>query len=63
MTSTYVTYFNTEDVDRLVGAAYRELESDFEARRKYLDATTVRAIEGRLAFLRFCWMLLLDRVP
>jgi hypothetical protein len=63
MSRTFSTYFNTEDVDRLVGGAHRELETDFEQRREYLDERTVRAIESRLAFLRACWTLLLDRVP
>lgn len=63
MTSTFTTYFKTGDVDRLLGPAYRELESDFEMRREYLDQEVVRAIESRLAFLRACWTLLLDRVP
>jgi hypothetical protein len=60
---TYTTYFDGDTVDKLVGGAHSKLESDFEKRRPYLSEKDQRAMESRLAFLRACWTLLLDRVP
>lgn len=62
-TSTYTTYFDVGEVDRLVGGAHRALESDFERRRDALSSDEQRAMESRLAFLRAAWMLLLERAP
>lgn len=59
-TRTYTSYFDSDQVDATVGAAHRSLESDFESRREHMRDSEARAIESRLAFLRACWMLLLE---
>jgi len=60
-TSTYTTLFDTEMVDRLLGEAHRELESDYLRRQEYISQKDRTAIEARLQTLRAAWILLLDR--
>lgn len=60
-TSTYTTLFDTEMVDRLLGAAHKELETDYLRRQEYISEKDQRAIEARLQTLRATWILLLDR--
>jgi hypothetical protein len=60
-TSTYTTLFDTETVDRLLGTAHRELESDYLRRQEYVSQKDRIAIEARLQTLRATWILLLDR--
>lgn len=60
-TSTYTTLFDTETVDRLLGAAHRELESDYLRRQESISQKDRTAIEARLQTLRAAWILLLDR--
>lgn len=61
-TRTHTTYFDTDRVDELLGAAHRELESDYERRREHMSSDARRGCEARLGFLRAAWTLLLDRV-
>lgn len=60
-TSTYTTLFDTETVDRLLGEAHRELESDYLRRQEFISQKDRTAIEVRLQTLRATWILLLDR--
>jgi hypothetical protein len=60
-TSTFATLFDAKMVDRLLGEAHRELESDYLKRKEYISERDQRAIEARLQTLRATWMLLLDR--
>jgi hypothetical protein len=60
-TSTYTTLFDTETVDRLLGAVHRELESDYLRRQEHVSQRDRTAIEARLQTLRATWILLLDR--
>lgn len=60
-TSTYTTLFDTEMVDRLLGEAHKELETDYLRRKEYISEKDQRAIEARLQTLRATWILLLDR--
>lgn len=60
VTRTHTTYFNRDQVDELVGAAYRELATDFELRREAMDRRSQIACEARLGLLRNTWLVLLD---
>jgi hypothetical protein len=62
-TRTRVRYFDAEQVDELVGNAYKALESDFEERRAHIDRRSQIAMEARLGLLRHTWLVLLDEVP
>lgn len=63
VTRTFTTYFNTKTVDRLLGEAHRELESDYLERKEFISPQHQLAIEARLQTLRATWMLLLEKVP
>lgn len=62
-TRTRVFYFGQEDVDRLVGGAYKELAEEFELRKPHMPAEAARAGEARLELLRNVWLLMLEPVP
>jgi hypothetical protein len=62
-TTTFTTLFDKDRVDELLGAAHRELESDYLKRKEYISKSAQRAIEVRLQTLRATWILLLDRAP
>lgn len=62
-TRTFATYFDVEQVNATVGAAYKALASDYERRKEFIDSTTRIAIEARLELLRHTWTLMLDRSP
>ncbi len=60
-TRTFTTYFDFDDVDRLVGGAHRELEAEYERRKQYIDKRAQHEIEARLQMLRAVWVLMLER--
>jgi hypothetical protein len=59
-THTHTTYFDTKQVDLLLGRAHHELAKDFKQRREHMSKADQLAIEARLAFLRAAWTLLLE---
>lgn len=60
-TRTFTTFFDGDEVDRLVGGAYDDLLHDYEERRAYIDASVQTAIEERLELLRIAGQRLKDR--
>lgn len=63
VTRTFVRYFDTEQVDELVGGAYKALAQDLELRRPHIDKRLAHAADHRLELLRHAWALLLDEAP
>ena len=63
MSRTYATLFDTEEVDELVGGAFKKLEGDFLKRRDHMSAASRQACEARLDLLRRTWQILLDKSP
>jgi hypothetical protein len=60
MTHTHTKFFDSDEVDRLVGGAYKALTVDFEMRRPFIDKHIAQAADHRLELLRHTWALLLD---
>jgi hypothetical protein len=63
MTRTHTNYFDRDQVNELVGAAFKALEEDWESRRQFIDRATQVAGDARLGLLRHTWLVLLDPVP
>lgn len=59
-THTHTKLFDTEQVDELVGGAYKALASELEGRRPHIPAAMAAAADHRLEMLRHTWALLLD---
>lgn len=59
-THTHTGFFDREQVDELVGGAYKELASDLEQRRPHISEAIAAAADHRLEMLRHTWALLLD---
>ena len=59
-TRTHTRYFDAEQVDELVGGAYKALAEDWERRRPYIDRETQTHGDARLELLRHVWTLLLE---
>ena len=62
-TRTFASCFDRDQVDELVGGAYKALAADLEERRPYIDRDAASAADHRLELLRHSWALLLDAVP
>ncbi len=59
-THTHTRFFDAEQVDELVGGAYRVLAADLEERREHIPESIAAAADHRLELLRHTWALLLD---
>ena len=57
---THTHFFDTEQVDELVGGAYKALAEDLEGRRPHISEELAAAADHRLELLRHTWALLLD---
>jgi hypothetical protein len=62
-TRTHTNYFDRDQVDELVGGAYKALPEEYYQRREYIDREHQVAADARLELLRVAWLVLRDPVP